>query len=97
VKMLLKDGNPPRWVTEIRNGQEHILWRSVLPIRQRGDTLWYASAIPMHDIERRSGFGKWQSYAWAKDSAKIDFLEVKVECWPGNRIMDAPFKKTDWK
>jgi hypothetical protein len=97
VKMLLQDGNPPRWVTELRNGNERILWRSVLPIRQRGDTLWYASAIPLHDMERRSGFGKWQSYAWAKDSAKIDFLEVNVECWPGNRIMDAPFKKTDWK
>lgn len=97
VKMQLLDGDPPEWVTEIRHDTERILWRSVQPIRQREDTIWYAAAIPMHDLDSRDGFGNWQSYAWAKGSAKIKSLEIKVECWEGNRIMDAPFKKIDWR
>jgi len=96
VKLICPMGVPPRWVTEIRRGEERVMWRSVLPIRQNGDTVWYASAVLMQDIDKTGKFGAWQSYGWAPDSADVKSLEISLECWPGNKIMDAPFKKVDW-
>ena len=96
VKLIAARGNPPRWVSEIRRGEERVMWRSAMPLKQRGDTLWYASAVLLQDIDNMGRFGEWMGYAWAPDSAQVESLEISVECWPGNRIMDAPFKKVDW-
>ena len=96
VKMVTPTKKPPRWVSEIRRGAEAALWRSALPLKQNGDTLWYAAAIMLQDMDKSGKFGEWMGYVWAPDSAIVISLEISLECWSGNKIMDAPFKKVEW-
>jgi len=96
VKVRIRKGRPPRWVHEIRRGDQRVMWRSVLPLKIKGDTLWYAGAVLLQDIDQTGRFGEWMGYGWAPDSAEVETVEISLECWPGNRIMDAPFKDVDW-